>query len=214
MKNDDLLKLVKSQSLNYYTDVFNNIFSTYKTMFDALGIENKIRGSNFGLTDFNNNVKEINSILRNNNIHDLNRKYSAIKEQKDAEFEPNYYALTAKEGELPDLLPKLDLTEELHYSSYEKKSALNQLLIDNYRIFSNDDNFNKFVKIQEDSLASKFNTFNKNFNNKLNLVNKDSINDYAKALGLPRGDEQAGGKLIDYNYIKDSNGELNPMLKK
>ena len=189
MGEEELMDLIRNQSLNYYTDIFNDIFKTYKNLFDGLGIKNKIDLTSIKKS-FDTNISEINDILSKNNVHDLNRQYNNIRLTNPS-------------------LPKVDITDELHFSSYNgskgKITSLNQQLVDFYRIFSNQKNFDKFVELQENNLIEKFKYFNPTFGEKLNLVSKDNVKNYAEALGLD--------KNTNYEDLV-TNGKLNPFLKK
>lgn len=207
---DNILSIIRSQGRNYYLDTLTKIFSDYKLLFDTLGIANKIKLDKFDKS-FEANVIEINRLLGIHNIRNLVEQY------------------TNKSGDFS----KLSLTEELHYSKYSGgKISLNQILLDNFRIFSDakpDGLFfgkNGFVAQQEENLVKKFKQFNKSLpkgSNDLNFIPTTKvaeIEEYVAALGLAKedfafkiGKDGKPTKERDYSTLV-KNGELNPLIKK
>lgn len=162
MSDSDLLEVVRNQSLNYYRDLTDSIFSDYKELFDTLGIKN-IMGTNFNV-----NASEINRILNDVDILKLQKDYEKIRLKN------------------PKSYKKLTFVEELHYSTYNvdgsKKIYLNQTILDNYRIFSNGDYFKTFVRKQEESLIKKYKEFFKE--EKLILSNYENVDKYLDRLNI------------------------------
>lgn len=206
--SQDILKIVRSQGRNYYFDTLFKVFSDYKLLFDTLGIKNNINVKTFE-SSFESNVKEINNLLIQHNVRNLLEQYTNTQ---GADFN------------------KISLTEELHYSNYgeNKIPALNQLLVDNYRIFSDTKEnglfFGKkgFVAQQEKNLIDKFRIFNKSLPsgienlNFLDGVEEDEIKTYLKALNLTKEDftiREGNKRRVDYTALT-INGHLNPFLKK
>ena len=122
----------------------------------------------------------------------------------------------------------IDFTKELHYSRYGDIVSMNQLIVDNFKIFSSfeldsKDNatyplFNEFVKRQEDSFIDKFKYFNSSTGSdsiKLtaNLEESD-IELLFKKLGLKDSDFGVTdeGDVDIYSLVQ--NDKLNPILKK
>lgn len=191
------LNTMRTQAWQFYKDALNNVFSDYKTILDRLGIANSINIDNFE-NNFNSNVKEVNRILETNNVRDLVFKYNDSKPEKT-----------------------VVITDELHFSKYGSKTAMNQMLVDNYRIFSNDNNFNEFVKRQEKSLVDKFREFNKrlpNGENDLNLGDRFSETDLKQileSLGLTDADFPSVDGKPNYTILyNDTTEELNPLIRK
>jgi len=177
MPSDEILTVLRSQSKNYYSDLFQSMFTKYKRVLDKNGIQNKIDISKFrnNIDLFNSNIKEINTFLKSHNILDFD-----------------------------------GFTEELDYSTYDNKktSALNQSLIDYYRVFNDDGEFNKFVAVQEKSLIDKYIT--STGSNKIDYIFGEgkNITDVQKALKLDNKD------FAHWDQISNQNGKLNPIAKK
>jgi len=133
-------------------------------------------------------IKELNIILENTDVRTLSKKASdnGIK-----------------------------ILEELHFSKYEGKFKLNQLLVDNYRIFNDDDLFNDFVKLQENEVIRKFKKYNKS--SEIKFLKDIDLKKISEKLGIEEKEfpkkETNGKENIDYTQI-ESSGELNPLLKK
>lgn len=118
----------------------------------------------------------------------------------------------------------IQLTEELHYTKYLGKLSLNQLVLDNYRIFNDADNFKVFVARQEQSMLEKFKIFNKSVGdgNILKFAGKVDIAAVLGRLGLSDTNfdkdfvsEEDGKTLLpNYGKLENDKGELNPLLKK
>ncbi len=124
----------------------------------------------------------------------------------------------------------IKLTQEASYSKYGKRIALNQTILDNYRIFKDKKAFKKFVKNEEDFFIDKFkknyredNNTNKN---KFSFVEDTNLSRILELTGLTKedfiqttkeGDEDSEDKSErgkpKYNALK-INGELNPLIKK
>lgn len=207
---DNILGIIRSQGRNYYLDTLTKVFSDYKLLFDTLGIANKIKLDKFD-KGFEANVAEINRLLGIHNIRNLVEQY------------------TNKSGDFS----KLSLTEELHYSKYSGgKISLNQILLDNFRIFSDakpDGLFfgkNGFVAQQEENLVKKFKQFNKSLpkgTGDLNFISTTKvaeIEEYVAALGLAKedfafivGKDGKPTKERDYSTLV-KNGKLNPLVRK
>jgi hypothetical protein len=142
----------------------------------------QILGNKINVTEFRNNIN-----IFNDNIKEINNFLSK-----------NDVLDYSKHG----------LVEELDYSKYGKQTALNQLLIDYYRIFTNDGEFKKFIDLQEKSLINKY--INANNSDKINYIfeKDDSLNKTLKVLKI----EPTSFK--DFEKISDENGVLNPLVKK
>ena len=195
-----ILETMRSQGRDYYYDTLYNVFNDYKTIFDKLSIPNTVNLANFEKS-FDANVQNINSILKDHNIRDLVKKYNNSNPEK-----------------------VVSITDELHFSKYGKITSLNQLLVDNYRIFSDSSKgglFSKFVAMQEASMVEKFKEFNKGLplgDNDLNLGDRFSsyeMKSLLEKLGLTDADfsKDEGGKVL-YTKLADESGKLNPIIKK
>lgn len=192
----NLLELVRTQAGNYYKDTLKKIFRDYEKL---LGI--KLSKS------YEDNINKINRALKNINIRDLSK-------------------IASDNG--------INLTEELHYSSYKNPEwtpengengekefifSLNQLIVDNYRIFNDKELFTQFVERQEKSMLDKFRLFNKSVGggNSISFAGPIDINAALEKLGLSKNDfdvKQDGEKeAIDYTRLEGKQG-LNPLLKK
>ena len=209
---DEILELVRSQGRDYYYDTLYKVFTDYSVILNALGEKNSIDLVNFEKS-FDSNVKEINRILSKNNSRDLIERY------------------INKVGNTNNV----SLTEELHYSKYGNITSLNQLLVDNFRIFSDSNKnglfFGKegFVMMQEANLVSKFREFNKNLPkgpDNLNFVpniKEEDIQEYLKVLNIDqepvvkkvgrKSKEQIKEENKDYTSLL-INEKLNPLVRK
>jgi len=138
--------------------------------------------------DIEKNIAIINEVLRNTDVRTLSKKASDLG---------------------------INLTEELHYSKYEGKFALNQLLVDNYRIFHDDTLFAEFIARQESSMLDKFATFTKK--GALTFIPKLDIDTALTELGISKEDfdqKKVGEKEeADYAKLVGEKG-VNPLLRK
>ena len=138
--------------------------------------------------DIEKNIAIINEVLRNADVRTLSKKASDLG---------------------------INLTEELHYSKYEGKFALNQLLVDNYRIFHDDTLFAEFIARQESSMLDKFATFTKK--GALTFIPKLDIETALTELGISKEDfdqKKVGEKEeADYAKLVGEKG-VNPLLRK
>lgn len=141
---------------------------------------------------YDDNINKINKILKTIDIRSLSKKASDNN---------------------------INLTEELHYSTYNGVLSLNQLIIDNYRIFNDAELFIQFVERQEKNMLDKFKLFNKSVGggNSISFAGPIDINVALEKLGLSKNDfdvKQDGEKeAIDYTKLEGKQG-LNPLLKK
>ena len=136
----DILKTVRTQAANFYTDLIDKVSKDYKTLFDTLGISNNINTE----ASYNNrlkNIEEINNLLETNNLSKLKELYA----------ENN-----AHTGDL-------ELTEELHYSKYSNGTKMNDYIVSQFKVFNDETLFNTFVKEQEASFAHKASGLNVEF---------------------------------------------------
>ena len=123
---EEVKELFRTQSLDFYTDILNNIFENYKKI--GVKIDSNV----------DSNIKNINIFL---------------KEFKDR----SSFLKFVHEKAILD--PTIEIVSELSYSIYlenkKPRLAMNQAIVDNYRIFKSKDRFNDFVKREEESLISK-----------------------------------------------------------
>lgn len=144
--------------------------------------------------DMDKNINKINEILsKKNSVRDLSKKASDLG---------------------------INFTEELHYSEYSdgtklNQIRLNQLIIDNYRIFNDTKLFNKFVENQEKGMVQKLRKYTSH--NSLIFTGEnqsEKMKQYLEALGLQDSDFSISeNKKPDYHSLEGSKG-INPMLKK
>lgn len=205
---ENILKTVKNQAYKYYKETTDGVFSEYSKLFNALGIKFNIS------ENFEDNVNNINDILSKYNLPDLLTRYANL---------PNIQG------------NELLITEDQHYSFYSdldgnKIIRLNDYILNNYRIFSNDSNFNEFVKRIEDSVTVKLANYYNKYDNipledriknakikELVRLNEDtSSEDKAKsfvgALGLKHSQFTKNGSERHTDLVVDSG--LNPYIKK
>lgn len=139
-------------------------------------------------------IKKINEALKTTNIRTLSQKASDLK---------------------------INFTEELHYSVYNKIPSLNQLIVDNYRIFKDNATFLEFVERQEKSMLNKFELFGKTIGNgkKLVFAGNFNIQDALTKLNIKKEEFKVVTKkdkvteTPDYLALEGVDG-LNPILKK
>lgn len=175
---DSILEIVRSQSHYYYYDTVNTVIDSYKELFNILGIlPNDV---NLSINNLDKSVEFINKVLSENNIDELVVKAKA---------------------------PHIKITSELHYSRYAEGISLNQLLFDNYKIFSNETLFKEFVKKQEKSLLDNYNHINKTIEG--NLFSGD-LTSALSALNINRNNY----KGENFRNLTLNSGELNPIVKK
>ena len=201
-------ELVRSQARNYYYDTLVDVFTDYKILFDALGIANTINPDVD--KSFDSSVSQINSILEKNNIRSLLEKYTNLKTG----------------------VP-INLTEELHFSQYGKRKALNQLILDNFRIFSDSSKSglyygkNGFIAKQEENLADKFREYTGHIEGSKHellfteTTSDDEIKKYVEALGinpnefpLKLNDKGEETKVRDFGSLMNGKTAINPILSK
>lgn len=141
------------------------------------------------------NIKKINEKLKTINIRTLSKRASDLG---------------------------INFTEELHYSRYnngkETRICLNQLIVDNFRIFNNDKLFKEFVRRQESNMISKFQEFNKSVDGGKELVFTPGfkIKEAMKKLALTDADFEMSDKYkgeVDYEKLTGKKG-TNPLLRK
>jgi hypothetical protein len=192
---DTILETVRVQSFSYYSDLLDSIFLDYKNIFDILGIKNNIDLNWKNNNKLEDNVKNINDILKVNSISSINDRLADIS---------------------PDKRPNL-LMQELHYSKYSNGTFLNNLILDNYLIFSDSSKdglfYNMFVPRTESSFITKFSKFS---NPDSLHIDKNEIDSYLNLLSINREDfKSKNGSKSTYEY--DSlliNNKLNPFVKK
>lgn len=143
-------------------------------------------------------VNAINEVLKKQNVRDL----SIIASNKGISF-----------------------TDELHFSKYANGVRLNQLLVDNFNIFTNENTFKTFVNVQEKSFLDKYDTYNKDIagQNRLRFTGNFNIEKAVKALNITSElfdeevkDKESGKKSEaskDYTKLVGKSG-LNPLVKK
>ena len=124
----ELLELVRTQSADFYSDYFDEVFEQYSKLNETLA--KKLNTS----SNFDNKVKLVNDFLNTFKSKDDFLKLIVEKQKLDR---------------------SIRLSEEQHYSFYnnKKRIALNQTALDYYRIFNDKTNFNKFVEDQEKSFV-------------------------------------------------------------
>ena len=84
-------------------------------------------------------------------------------------------------------MPNTTFTEELHYSKYKNGFSFNQLIYDNYKIYSSEELFNEFIKRQESILIDNYNAYNVSTSSTSdNFFMEDdfTLYKYAKALDI------------------------------
>ena len=175
---EDILETVRKQSQYYYHDTVETVFNAYKELFNIVGIN---PGTDLSIDNFEASVEAINNILSKHNISDL-----VVQAQA----------------------PHIKITAELHYTRYADGTFLNNLLLDNYRIFSSEDLFKEFVKRQEQSFLRNYSMYNAGVGKKIFLDN--DVDDYLKAINIKKSDYP--GENLKEVTLK--NGELNPLLRK
>lgn len=185
MDGAEIAKYVKFQGYRFYRDAFFNIFNDYKKLFDKVGIPYttlEVSEDIDGL-ETDASINELNRILREYDI-------------KDIIAEAN--------------MPEVKITEELHYSRYRDGNktitAVNQVLADNYRIFSNETRFQQFVNIQENNFIDKYNGVKQSLFKNRSPFTRIS-NKHLKALNLQ-------DSKFNFKEIQSSTGQFNPALKK
>lgn len=184
MDGKEIANIVKSQGNAYYSDALQNVFNDFNALFEAANVphENLILSEGDNGAGTERSIKEINRILSdpNTDIHDIISRANR---------------------------PDIKITEELHYSRYGNEFLFNQVLADNYRIFNSqevegeENLFDRFVKIQEDSFLNKFEGIKGESNPFKNIESR-----HLKALNLEGSD-------FDFSKAVD-NGVLNPTVKK
>ena len=195
MSMTDVLQLFRNQSKNFYTDVLNNIFDQY----GKLGLElNKITNHTTQEKLVKENINRINTFLQSFKNLDS-------------------FLLNNREKSLLD--NTINITSELHYSAYEGKLSLNQIIIDNYFIYKDNKNFDKLVEKTEKSLTDKLLKLKGNilFDEKTaDKFDKNgfSINKMLTTFGIDKDN-------FNKSFIKEGNilvvnksGKINPLLKR
>jgi len=184
-----ILKYVQDQGQTYYKDTLFKVFDDYEKL---LGIKLSMK------TVPEENIKKINEALNKINVRSLSQKASQLG---------------------------INLTEELHYSKYFIKDettgkfkqiyGLNQLLVDNFRIFNNPKLFGEFVKLQEENMINKFKEFNKNVNGgkEITFAGSPKFEEIIKKLGISKEEFTKKGTETNYRDLLGANG-INPLLKK
>lgn len=145
--------------------------------------------NNIGTLDIEATIATINNILKTVDVRSISKRASDLK---------------------------INFTEELHYSKYNKEVRLNQLLVDNYRIFNNKEIFAEFVTRQENSMLEKFSKYTKNdeivFSHSgmdmEKILSRLNIKETAFDLKDPKDPESR-----HYTKLVGESG-LNPLLKK
>lgn len=175
---DNIIEKMRSQGRAYYYDTVKTVLDSYRELFEILGM------SPFDFSiDINNldrSVEFINNILSKNNIDQLIVRAQAHH---------------------------LKITAELHYTKYAEGTYLNQLLIDNYKIFTNDSLFNTFIKNQEAAFLNNYNTINSTIGK--TPITGDVVK-YMEAVNINKNDY----KNEDLRNVTLSNGDLNPLIRK
>jgi hypothetical protein len=205
MDMDELLKLVRTQSANYYSDLLLDLFDQYKkigvniTSNEEEDIENNIRKVNKFLLGFNN-IEEFNQYIYNNFDNSVR-----ITEEL-------HYSTYFKDG--------------------KNVIGLNQTIVDYYRIFTNETLFQEFVEDQEKSLITKLTQekgellFDETELDKLERSNlrpdedvpKNRINNLLKSLGIsPQNYKtflEKQDSIVVGHKIQSKSGMINPLLKR
>ena len=174
---DSILEIVRTQGQAYYYDTVNTVLNSYKELFKILNLSPDF---DININDLDKSVDYINSILANNRIEDLIVKAQA---------------------------PHIQITAELHYSNYAQGTSLNQLLLDNYRIFSDENKFKEFVKRTEDIFENNYGTISSTIKNSPFY---GDIDKYLKAVKI----NKANYKGETFRNVRLSTGELNPLIRK
>lgn len=184
---ETILETIRVQGKNFYYDTFKKIFSDYRELFSKTGFEEQAKQLEGG--SFSGNIEIVNSVLNNNKITDLLSTYANLD-----------YSLKD---------PDLTITEELHYSKYNGKTVINQLLADNLKIFSSTKLFNEFINHQENSFVNKYNTeIGSNILTLPGVTNKDFDPILAK---LKINKSEYDG---DKDLVRLKSGNLNPLVRK
>lgn len=192
---NELLETIRTQSLDYYTDLFNDLFMNYNKLFGAIGYDAKLDYSS--TKNFNKNIEILNNYLLFNNLsEDLKEAFKVDK--------------------------SIIIEEERSYSVYnkgkDKLKAINYQLVDYYNIFNTKTTFNKFIKFQENKFTKKYPSKHIDFTENKNkdeeeLAQDETIIDFYKAVNEDfekNEDFNDNGKQLVVN-TKD---ELNPLLRK
>ncbi|MDA3856257.1 MAG: hypothetical protein PF569_08420 [Candidatus Woesearchaeota archaeon] len=201
---EELLELVRTQSLRFYTDVTNNIFDEYSKLDKDLN-KNLNKEKNFS-----KKITIINNFLSK---YDKTVLLNLIRKVRNTD-------------------KTLNITEELHYSSYvdpetgDTRLAVNQQIVDFYNIFSNKTWFNEFVRAQESSFRTKLAAENGDIlfdNNYIQAVNnstksRDGFTDLLNSLGITQEESKFINSKQEHKAYKKVAGKdeflLNPLLKK
>lgn len=198
---DNILETVRTQSFNYYSDVFQNVFEQYNLLFKLINKSEQLNLDFRGdINVFNKNIQIISKYL--------------IEENLDSDLE-----LAFKNEDPNDR--QLNFIEEIHYSKYthlEKKvNSLNQLAIEYYKIFDSADLFNQFVNSQESEVIKKHQkTFKSNYID-FQETSSEGIKQYNEYVGEDYKEYKKNfttkTKGVELNLI-EVDGKLNPLVKK
>jgi len=199
----EVQNLFKKQSGDYYTDLLNSVFDQYKKL--GVKINNKNKSDDANIQE---NIKIVNDYLGTFKSKDDFLKLVVQKSLQD---------------------PSIRITEELHYSNYPQgediRLALNQSIVDYYRIFTTD-TFNEFIKREEESLAKKLIAEKGEFlfsdarmdaiersNDRNYEEDRKVLNGWLKSFGINAQDYKSFDTK-EGQKIKLSNGRINPLLSR
>lgn len=187
MSVEEVIELTRVQSFSFYSDMFNEIFNQYNILFTGLNLLS-LSGT------FDEKVTRINNYLQSKSKKEL------LSDQKKVWTINN----------------NLGLSEEIHYSSYSNGLALNQQLVNFYRLTSSSDNFNLFVKSQENSFSNKL--IKQTGDNMLfdfdELSSEIIEGDLSKLDEYKKLSKFLGVGELTRKSIVNKKGELHPMLRK
>jgi len=113
----------------------------------------------------------------------------------------------------------IKLVEELSYSRYNGRLSLNQVIIDNYRIFKDKKNFNLFVEKEEQLFKDKFNKYYKESDDyeggMFTLPAETNMTTVMTVLGLKNEDFGVKTKPSETRLQQlEIDGKLNPLIRK
>lgn len=165
------------------------------------------QGSNYYTDTVNKVIKDFHALLGTKSGGSIDADVTIIN---NALSKVGVRSLAQKASDLG-----INLTEQLHYSTYSGKTTLNQFLLDNYKIFSSEKLFKQFVARQESSMVDKYMTLNKGAKGKLQFTKGFELAKALEVLGLSDADFDKDEKgVVDYTALVNSKGETNPLLKK
>lgn len=177
MDMDTLVYHVRSQAADFYTDALNKVFKDYTELFEAnnIYVENEL-----SIDNFENSVETINKLLQQHKEDTGEGILDLIYGARDT---------------------GLKITKELHYSSYNGNTMINQVLADNYRIFTDSERFKKFKDIQETNFVQK-------------IYEQDADLSFLKGVSSDMKSLLGLDPKANYSELVNSDLELNPILQK